>query len=156
MADYNRSNIVLTDEQKTTVYSSIESIHSVLNAIFIPITKEEKREIPKMSDKTIPFVDKVNYYLEKNPEFAPSFMHADGFQIDFQSYKDLNGFYRILQQLVQNLDDTIMVTGSEAYRGALAYYNAVKQASKMNAPGAKTIYDDLKNRFPHKRTNEEE
>jgi hypothetical protein len=39
------------------------------------------------------------------------------------------------------------MSGSEAYTAALAYYNSVKQAAKMNVPNAKSIYKDLKQRF---------
>jgi hypothetical protein len=42
----------------------------------------------------------------------------------------------------------MMLAGSEAYIAALAYYNSVKQAAKMNVPGARAIYDDLSKRFP--------
>ena len=40
-----------------------------------------------------------------------------------------------------------MMAGSEAYIASLSYYNSVKMAAKLNVPGAKPIYDDLKKRF---------
>jgi len=33
----------------------------------------------------------------------------------------------------------------ESYINALSYYNSIKQAAKMDIPGAKSIYEDLKN-----------
>ncbi len=42
---------------------------------------------------------------------------------------------------------TVMETGGESYVNALSYYNSVKQATKMNVPGAKSIYEDLRKRF---------
>jgi len=53
----------------------------------------------------------------------------------------------VLTQLYNGLDDTTMEAGAESYVNALSYYNSVKQAAKMNIPGAKAIYDDLKKRF---------
>ena len=54
---------------------------------------------------------------------------------------------RPIEQLNRTLDDTIMLSGSEAYVAALAYYNSVKRAAKINVPGALTIHEDLKKRF---------
>lgn len=43
---------------------------------------------------------------------------------------------------------SVMAAGSEAYVAALSIYNLVKDAARKNVPGAQTIYDDLKQRFP--------
>jgi hypothetical protein len=56
--------------------------------------------------------------------------------------------FRPLHQLTSNLDDTILQSNSEAYTASLTYYSAVKSAMKAGEPGAKTIYEDLKERFP--------
>jgi hypothetical protein len=52
------------------------------------------------------------------------------------------------KQLSDNIDDTVMVAGSEAYQASLIFYNAVKVAAAQNIPGAREVYDDLKARFP--------
>jgi hypothetical protein len=52
------------------------------------------------------------------------------------------------RQLSDNIDDTVLVAGSEAYQAALVFYNAVKAAAAQDIPGAKEVYSDLKNRFP--------
>lgn len=41
-----------------------------------------------------------------------------------------------------------MALGSEAYIASLTIYNTVKQATKLNVPGADAIYQDLRERFP--------
>ena len=55
---------------------------------------------------------------------------------------------KIISQISANLEDTLTLSGSEAYIAALIYYNAVKAAAKNSIPGAKTIYEDLSQRFP--------
>ena len=55
--------------------------------------------------------------------------------------------YRDLKQLESNLNDTLMVAGSEAYVGALSYYNSVKYGPRLNVADAKVIYEDLRKRF---------
>jgi len=49
--------------------------------------------------------------------------------------------------MCSGLNDTIMLSGSEAYVAALAFYKSVKVAASMNVAGAQPIYEDLKKRF---------
>lgn len=53
--------------------------------------------------------------------------------------------YRDLKQSESNLNDSLMMAGSEAYVGALSYYNSVKYGSKMNI--ADVLFEDLRQRF---------
>lgn len=66
---------------------------------------------------------------------------------DFDATTQLLPILRSVEQVESNLSDTAMMAGSEAYVAALSYYNSVKMAAKMNIPGAKPIYDDLRKRF---------
>jgi hypothetical protein len=50
-----------------------------------------------------------------------------------------------------------MIAGSEAYKGALEFYQEVKRAAKNDVYGAKAVYEVLKTRFPRgKRSKEDE
>ena len=100
-----------------------------------------------MGDGTEPFVGKVLDYAKVNKEFAPAFMDVSELETDFKAVKSLTGIYRSLLQLTQQLDDSILLSGSEAYTASLIYYNSAKLAAKMNVPNAKPIVDDLKQRF---------
>jgi hypothetical protein len=62
--------------------------------------------------------------------------------------KQLTPVLTKMAQLHEKLDDTMLALGSEAFTAALAVYNTTKAASKSNIPGIKTIYDDLRARFP--------
>jgi len=102
-----------------------------------------------MKDKTLPFVEKVVEYTVTRPEFIPAFMNVPELVKDKEAFSILNTFLRLVTNIQIELDDTALLTGSEAYRQSLVYYNAVKQAAKMNVPGAKEVYDDLRKRFEH-------
>lgn len=52
-----------------------------------------------------------------------------------------------MSYICENVNDTEMISGSEAYVAALTYYNSVKAAAKRNVPSSKAISDDLKKRF---------
>lgn len=152
----NRISIQLSEQDITDIQTAITTLSSKLDPLLIALSKQDRRTLAKMSDKTIPFVTKATEYADSHPNFAPPFLNKEELKIDLKAVNDLTPIYRSLQQLVSNLDDTIMLAGSEAYIAALSYYNSVKLASKMDVPDAKTIYEDLKTRFPQKPTKKEE
>ncbi|MGD8778056.1 MAG: hypothetical protein PVH88_03750 [Ignavibacteria bacterium] len=153
MYEENKVNIEVTEEDITEIKSAIDVLTTKLQPYLISLSTEERKELPKMSDKTLPFVQKVMDYLDTNPEFASPYMDKDAFKIDMKSVEDLTAIFNPLNQILANLDDTIMLAGSEAYVAALSYYNSVKLASKMDIPNSKTIYEDLKTRFKKSKTS---
>jgi hypothetical protein len=146
----NRVSIIITPEDKTAVNQAIATIREKLLPYLIALTPSERKGLPKMSDKTIPFVNKALNYAVSNPEFMPPYLQLNELNKDVNAVNTLNVFHTQLEQVVTGLDDTMMLAGSEAYIAALSYYNSVKQAAKINVPNAKTIYEDLKERFPQK------
>jgi hypothetical protein len=44
-----------------------------------------------------------------------------------------------------------MIAGSEAYQAALVFYSAAKVAAAQDIAGAKTVYEELRTRFPGRR-----
>ena len=53
-----------------------------------------------------------------------------------------------MRQLVEKLDDTTLLAGSDALSSALVFYTALKGAAKAGEPGMKTVYADLQSRYP--------
>jgi hypothetical protein len=70
--------------------------------------------LAKVSDYAIPFIEKVAQYVVSNPEFIPLFGDAGEFSKDFTLFRDTREFLRLLSQLVSNLEDTSVLSGSEA------------------------------------------
>lgn len=149
MAD-NQISIVVSPEDKTAIDSSVETLRTKLQPYLIALSADERRILPKMSDKSISFVDKALNYVSSNPEFAPPYLNKDELGKDVVAVEILNGFAKQLAQIVTGLDDTIMLAGSEAYVAALAYYNSVKEAARRDILNAKPVYEDLKQRFPQR------
>ncbi len=146
-------NVISIDIPKAdvkTVKDALATIQTTLSPYVLALTPEQRKTIPKMSDGTEPFVGKVMDYAISDPQFAPPYMNVPEMQKDFDSVSELMPLMRTVGQLTANLSDTTMMAGSEAYIAALSYYNSVKMAAKMNIPGAKAIYDDLKKRFEKK------
>jgi len=149
MSTENVISIQISPEDKTAIENAIRTLEEELHPYVVALTPAQRRDLPKMKDKTLPFVEKVVEYTVTRPEFIPAFMNVPELVKDKEAFSILNTFLRLVTNIQIELDDTALLTGSEAYRQSLVYYNTVKQAAKMNVPGAKEVYDDLHKRFEH-------
>ena len=147
MPQENLVSIVIPPEDVQAVLDAIAVINTKLKPYLIALSKEDRKKLPKMGDRTVPFVEKVIEYATAQPEFIPGYMDLPELKNDFNAVTTLNQMYRPLDQIDSNLNDTLLLSGSEAYKAALQFYNYVKQAAKNNVPDAKVIYDELKKRF---------
>lgn len=114
----------------------------------ITLTPEQRQTLPKMGDKTIAFVNKAYEYAKQNPKIVPSYLNMEEFYKDVTA---MNTFFQIvapIQKLTEEIDDTMMLAGSEAYAAALAFYTALKAALAAGETGLKGVYEDMSVRFP--------
>ena len=92
-------------------------------------------------------MSKTLTYATTNPQFKPAFVDIDTFSHDVSAFGVLRSLQQPVSQLADMLDDSLALTGSDAMTAALAYYQSVKTANKLNVPGASTISEDLSTRF---------
>src|SRR3954465_574656 len=154
MAVTNRISEVIPAEVITDVTTKLNEIKDLLASYVISLSDDERRALPKMSNKTYSFVDKItDNYTKTNPEFTPGFMNVGELQKDLAVVDVLKPIFDVSSQITGNLDDTLLIAGSEAYTQALLYYASVKSAVKTGVANAKPIYEDLSSRFPGGATN---
>lgn len=144
-----KTNSALPKPVVREITEMFNTIATLLQPYLKALTSAERMRVLKMSDKTLPFVEKTCDYTLSAPQFIPSFMDAERLLEDFEAFGQLSLLLRHAQQLAGSLDDSAMRAGTECYSNALCYYNSVKQATKMDVPGAKSIYNDLNPRFVH-------
>lgn len=149
----NRISLEITSAQKTAVEDARAALANVVKNFDIQIDKEELKSMSKISDGRLPFVEKIAQYAASNPEFLPPYADIPEFTKDFQVFKDLREMIRPMRRLLDNLENSMMVSGSESYDFARAYYKSVQYNAKTGVPGAQTIYDDLRPLFEAKTTD---
>ena len=143
----NKINFTIPDEVATQASDGITAVLQLLQPYLLALTPQERQKLPKMSDGTEPFVGKIIDYSNSNSQFAPPYMDVEALASDLQFREQGIPLFRLAKQLHDGLEDALMQAGAEAFVMALSYYNSVKQAAKMDIPGAKAIYEDLKQRF---------
>jgi len=130
------------------------------NAILVPyllnLTPDESKALPKMGDKSYAFVTKALEYLKISGTPMPPYTNVEEMEVDLKGYDTIRQILQSVMPTVDLLQDTMLLSGSEAYMAALAYYNYLKGAAKAGVPGAQTILDDLSARFPGRPTKKDE
>jgi hypothetical protein len=143
----NRISLTIPDDALQRINAAVQTLQADLLPHLVDLGTEDRRAMPRMGDKTIAFVSKALSYVRGKPEYKPGFVDIDEFQRDVDAVGLLRPLQRELGQLKDMLDDSLAVAGSEAYTAALASYQTIKFAAKMNQPGAATMFDDLRVRF---------
>jgi len=144
MVGNNLASVTLTEEQKTAIRGALDALDSQVKPLLISLSPDQKKEIAKASIRMTPFINRVVGFTDTNGEFVPRYMDVAELKVDVIAVNTLTEFRDRLRQILGLLDDTIMLSGSEAYMAALHYYNAVKQSAKAKVPAAQVIYDELK------------
>lgn len=147
----NNVSIVISKEVADSILKSIADIRSNLPKL-ITLTSEERQLLPKMGNKTVAFVSKSFEYAQQNPQVVPKFLDMAEYKKDVDAVNTLFPILVPLQKLVEELDDTIMLAGSEAYASSRTFYSALKNAMNSGETGLKNIHDDLSMRFPGRNT----
>ena len=137
----------IPDDDLQAVQAAVQTLQAKLVPYLVNIGPDEKRSLAKMGSKSVDFVSKTLTYASTNPQFKPAFVDIDSFSSDVTAFGVLRSLQQPVSQLADMLDDSLAITGSDAMNAALAYYQSVKTASKLNVPGAATITDDLSTRF---------
>ncbi len=147
MAQENRISVKITAEDKTAIDNAVKVLETKLKPYLIALTPEERQTLPKAGDKTVAFLNKTKEFMESNPDLIPNFIDKDEFLVDLKAAEDLHVWFSVLNQIVSMLDDSMMLSASEAYMASLSYYGNAKNAAKMNISGAKEVYEELRKRF---------
>jgi hypothetical protein len=147
MSNDNRVSATLTAQDVTDILGAVTAISSKL-PFLVTLSPQERRELPKMGDKSIGFDDKCRTYMGSHPEFLPGFVDVNEVNKDRELRQQIMRFYVSLIALTDQVDDTLQVVSSEAWMADLAYYQSVREAAKRGRAGAQGIYEDLQQRFP--------
>ena len=142
----NRLNTVMPEADIAEVKKSIKDIYGKM-PFLIGLTTDERVTLPKISENNKVFVgDSINA-LANNAPMLPAYLNVADIKTDLTLYEQLDELEMLAMQLVEKIQDTRMLCGSEAYVSSLAAYRLFEAAAAAGIPGADSIYDALKQRF---------
>jgi hypothetical protein len=134
-------NQVLSDQDLQQIKQAIDLIQAKL-PFLVTLSAEERKRLYKMGDKRIAFVQNSLSAAQSNPNILPASFDLNYFNQRYQMAVRLNEVLMRLQQLHEQVDDTVLAMGSEAMTHSLTVYDYVKTAAKKT-PGLKGIAEQL-------------
>ena len=142
----NRLNFVMPNADIADVKKSITDIYGKM-PFLIGLTTDERVTLPKISENNKVFVgDSINA-LANNAPMLPSYLNVADIKSDLTLYEQLDELEMLALQLVEKIQDTRMLCGSEAYVSSLTAYRLFEAAASAGIPGADAMYAALKQRF---------
>ena len=152
----NKHSNSIPPEEVEILNQKVREINEIISRYANPLTPKERRELSTMGDKTIGFVEKSYEYAKANPDLCPSFLNISDFEIDMADATGLRVLRNNINQAFEVVDDIVLLSGSEAYHAALTFYHYLKFTASEDITRAKTIYAELKNRFPGRSKSKKE
>jgi len=143
----NRIDFSLSEADLTTIEEAFATMNAILGPYTVVLSDTDRRTLPKTSDGTLPFVEKVASYAVTHPQFKPDYVNAEELAIDVNGFKISNRILTSAAQLLRLVEDISILSGSEAYISSLSFYRNVKAQARDGRPGAQTVYEDLQQRF---------
>jgi hypothetical protein len=135
----------LSPQDIQEIKAALQTVQKKL-PFLITLSTEERRKLVKMGDKSLAFVNNSVTAAQSNREILPATFDVEELVRDYQLASALTELLISMQQLTEQVDDTLMAVGSEAMTSSLTVYDYVKTASKRT-PGLKTVAEQLGERF---------
>ena len=142
----NRLNITATPVQIAAVKTALQTIQTNL-PFLIGLTVDERIALPAIDVNNKAFTeDAINAGIN-NATLVPSYVSVPNMQNDMTLFTQLDEITALVRQLLEKLEDTQLLAGSEAYVSALTLYKLFGSAADAGVAGADAIVAQLKLRF---------
>ena len=142
---YQNITASLSPQDIQEIKAALQTVQKKM-PFLITLSNEERRKLVKMGDKSLAFVNNSITAAQSNREILPATFDVEELVQDYQLAAALTELLTSMQQLTEQVDDTLMAVGSEAMTSSLTVYDYVKTASKKT-PGLKTVAEQLGERF---------
>ena len=148
MPQSNSIHIIYTDEEMTQIRGAWSTLVTVLAPKLKNLAPDARKELPKVGERSLVYLNKAANYAPTHPHLVPSFMDLEAFQVDTNAAEFMRENIRVATTLLTQLEDSLTLSLVEAYEAALMFHHNVKAAAKSGEPNAKAIYEDLVASYP--------
>ena len=142
----NRIDTVISDADLAKVNTALNDIESTLSFL-IGLTVEERVQLPKINVANKSFTQDAINAVVNNSAMLPAYLDKTAMEKDMDLYLQLDKLAIRIRQLLEKIDDTQMLAGSEAFVAALTAYKLFAAAAAAGVAGSDAVYDTLKERF---------
>jgi hypothetical protein len=136
-----------TEDDFTALKQQINDIDVKVDEFAIELHIDNKRELKTLGDRSLPFTEQSFLLATQQKHLVPSFVNMDEFGKDLTLFKQCKELIKLLEVILERLNDTSIAAGADAFLTARKFYDAVKAAVKSNIPGASVAFDELRKRY---------
>jgi hypothetical protein len=142
-----QSNPTLSQADTDAIMTAITTIRQKL-PFLTDLTSDERKTLSKLGDKSHGFLQKAVDVATQNPEILPASHPLEVVTDTAQTFQGLSAIKLALQQLYQQVNDTTIKAGSDAFAMARTIYAATK--SPIAGAHLASATDSLSKRFVRK------
>lgn len=128
----NRIDATLGANVRQEVLTKIQEIRDLL-PFLQDLTVEERRELPKMGDKSRAFVEGALTLAEQDDSFLPRSFDVSEMRQDVDLTAGLAPIQTALAQLSELVEDTMTLAGSDAFLAGLIVYQSAQRNGRGEA-----------------------
>ena len=140
----NKIDITLTSEQAAASQAAVAAVHGAL-PFLVSLTPVARRNILKMGERSEGFVRSALDAARQFPDVIPAGLDVAALTRDLELRDSLAGLELTLGSLLQKVQDTRRVAGSDLYSGALDIYQALQRHG--TSEGVDVAVNQLRQRF---------
>lgn len=113
----------------------------------VGLTTEERIALPSINVSNKAFTEDAINAGVNNPTLIPSYVSVVNMKNDMLLFTQLDEIIMMTKQLLEKMEDTQLLAGSEAYTSALTLYKLFGSAADAGVGGTDAIVTQLKQRF---------
>ncbi len=143
----NRISAELSDADKAKILKALDGLEALL-PFLVKLPQTERMDLLRVGDKSHEFIRKAAEAVKAHPGALPRSFNIAEFQKDTALLDALYSIVMKLRELTGAVEDTFMLTGSEAYAGALVVYRSLRDNDLDGS--MEGALDDMASRFSRK------
>jgi hypothetical protein len=140
------------EEQRGAWHAKADELRALLAPYLISLTDEERSSLFKLGDARLAFDAKSDDYIHARPDLVPASIDVTEYDKDGAAWGAIQRMIAKVSTVVGELTDTAMRIGSDRLDTDLQFYASLGFSTRIGAPGAQDIHDDLKTTYPGRRT----
>ncbi len=132
MLSENKISAALSSPDKIDILNKTAEIKAKL-PFLLNLTIDERKTLRKMGTKSVAYVQDCLRAAQTFPNLLPPSIKVDELAKDLALYNDLSDLLVSIKSLCEGIEDTIMISGSDAMIVSDNIYAYLKQGSKQDA-----------------------
>jgi predicted transcriptional regulator len=145
----NRVQRAISAAEYATVTGLINDLEKFLVPYTVGLTPEERKGLPKINVDNRMFIqDALNEMkLPSSSNIMPAFFKPLDVEVDLTMFDQCEALTSRLSSLARKVDNTRILSGSEAFSSALTFKRLADAAEAAGVPGADQTARKLRERF---------